>query len=41
MKELEVGLLDRSIVLIVHALKDVPMTLPGGCVTGALFSARV
>ena len=41
MKGLEVGLLDRSIDLIVHSLKDVPITLPEGYVIGALFSARV
>ncbi|PVF93422.1 porphobilinogen deaminase [Serendipita vermifera] len=35
-KELEVGLLDGSIDLIVHSLKDVPTTLPDGCELGAI-----
>ena len=35
-KELEVGLLDGSIDLIVHSLKDVPTTLPEGCAIGAI-----
>ncbi|KAG8907486.1 porphobilinogen deaminase [Tulasnella sp. 403] len=35
-KELEVGLLDGSIDLIVHSLKDVPTSLPDGCELGAI-----
>ena len=35
-KELEVGLLDGSIDLIVHSLKDVPTALPEGCAIGAI-----
>lgn len=35
-KELEVGLLDGSIDLIVHSLKDVPTVLPDGCELGAI-----
>ena len=35
-KELEVGLLNGSIDLIVHSLKDVPTTLPEGCAIGAI-----
>lgn len=35
-KELEVGLLDGSIDLIVHSLKDVPTVLPEGCELGAI-----
>lgn len=35
-KELEVGLLDGDIDLIVHSLKDVPTTLPDGCELGAI-----
>ena len=35
-KELEVGLLDGSIDLIVHSLKDVPTILPDGCALGAI-----
>jgi hydroxymethylbilane synthase len=35
-KELEVGLLDGSIDLIVHCLKDMPTTLPDGCELGAI-----
>jgi hydroxymethylbilane synthase len=35
-KELEIGLLDGSIDLIVHSLKDVPTVLPEGCDLGAI-----
>jgi len=35
-KELEVGLLEGEIDLIVHSLKDVPTTLPDGCELGAI-----
>jgi hydroxymethylbilane synthase len=35
-KELEVGLLDGSIDLVVHSLKDVPTTLPEGCAIAAI-----
>lgn len=35
-KELEVGLLDGDIDLIVHCLKDVPTALPSGCELGAI-----
>ena len=35
-KELEVALLDRSIDLAVHSLKDLPMDLPEGLVVGAI-----
>jgi hydroxymethylbilane synthase len=33
-KDLEVGLLDGSIDLIVHCLKDVPTSFPEGCELG-------
>ncbi|KZO99789.1 porphobilinogen deaminase [Calocera viscosa TUFC12733] len=35
-KELEVALLDGEVDIIVHSLKDVPTTLPEGCVLGAV-----
>lgn len=35
-KELEVGLLEGDIDLIVHSLKDVPTTLPPGCDLAAI-----
>lgn len=35
-KDLEVGLLDGSIDLIVHCLKDMPTSLPEGCKIGAI-----
>lgn len=35
-KELEVGLLDGDIDLIVHSLKDVPTSLPDGCELAAI-----
>ncbi len=35
-KELENALLDRSIDLAVHSLKDLPTVLPEGCVIGAI-----
>ncbi|KAG8964730.1 porphobilinogen deaminase [Tulasnella sp. 419] len=35
-KELEVGLLEKEIDLIVHSLKDVPTALPEGCELGAI-----
>jgi hydroxymethylbilane synthase len=35
-KDLEIGLLDGSIDMIVHSLKDVPTSLPEGCELGAI-----
>jgi hydroxymethylbilane synthase len=35
-KELEVALLDRAIDGIVHSCKDIPTTLPDGCVLSAI-----
>ncbi len=35
-KDLEVGLLDGSIDMIVHSLKDVPTSFPEGCELGAI-----
>ncbi|KAI0271602.1 porphobilinogen deaminase [Gloeopeniophorella convolvens] len=35
-KELEVALLDGSVDMLVHSLKDVPTALPPGCVLGAI-----
>ncbi|KAI0043877.1 porphobilinogen deaminase [Auriscalpium vulgare] len=35
-KELEVALLDGTVDMLVHSLKDVPTTLPPGCVLGAI-----
>lgn len=35
-KELEVALKDRDVDMLVHSYKDVPTTLPEGCVIGAV-----
>ncbi|TFK30670.1 porphobilinogen deaminase [Coprinopsis marcescibilis] len=35
-KELEVALKDREVDMLVHSLKDVPTTLPEGCLLGAI-----
>ena len=35
-KELEVALKDNLVDMLVHSLKDVPTTLPEGCVIGAV-----
>jgi hydroxymethylbilane synthase len=35
-EDLEVALLDGSVDMLVHCLKDVPTTLPEGCVIGAI-----
>ncbi|KAF7306391.1 Porphobilinogen deaminase [Mycena indigotica] len=35
-KDLEVALLDKSVDMLVHSFKDVPTTLPDGCVIGAV-----
>jgi hydroxymethylbilane synthase len=35
-KELEVGMLDRSIDLAVHSLKDLPTNLPEGLILGCV-----
>ncbi|KAJ7051240.1 porphobilinogen deaminase, dipyromethane cofactor binding domain-containing protein [Mycena amicta] len=35
-KDLEVALLDGSVDMLVHSFKDVPTTLPDGCVIGAV-----
>lgn len=35
-KELEVALKEKEVDLLVHCLKDVPTTLPEGCVVGAI-----
>jgi hypothetical protein len=35
-KELEVALKDNDVDMLVHSLKDVPTTLPEGCVIGAV-----
>ncbi|KAG6918691.1 hypothetical protein DXG01_012509 [Tephrocybe rancida] len=35
-KELEVGLREREVDMIIHCLKDVPTALPEGCLIGAV-----
>jgi hydroxymethylbilane synthase len=35
-QDLEVALMDGSVDMLVHSLKDVPTTLPEGCVIGAI-----
>ncbi|KAH6917152.1 porphobilinogen deaminase [Coprinopsis sp. MPI-PUGE-AT-0042] len=35
-KDLEVALKDKRVDMLVHSLKDVPTTLPDGCVLGAI-----
>jgi len=35
-KELEVALKERDVDMLVHSLKDVPTTLPDGCILGAI-----
>ncbi|KAG2014021.1 porphobilinogen deaminase [Coprinopsis cinerea AmutBmut pab1-1] len=35
-KELEVALKDKEVDMLVHSLKDVPTTLPEGCLLGAI-----
>lgn len=35
-RELEIALLEKSVDLVVHSLKDLPTTLPTGCVIGAI-----
>lgn len=35
-KELEVALKDGTVDMLVHSLKDVPTTLPSGCLLGAI-----
>lgn len=35
-KELEVALKERHVDMLVHSLKDVPTTLPDGCILGAI-----
>lgn len=35
-KELEVALKEKHVDMLVHSLKDVPTTLPDGCVLGAI-----
>ena len=35
-KELEVALIDGSVDMLVHSLKDVPTTLPAGCILGGI-----
>ena len=35
-KELEVALKEKDVDLLIHSLKDVPTTLPEGCVLGAI-----
>ena len=35
-KELEVALKEKHVDLLVHSLKDVPTTLPEGCIIGAV-----
>jgi hydroxymethylbilane synthase len=35
-KELEVALKERHVDMLVHSLKDVPTTLPDGCLLGAI-----
>ncbi|CAA7271425.1 unnamed protein product [Cyclocybe aegerita] len=35
-KELEVALKERHVDMLVHSLKDVPTTLPEGCIIGAI-----
>jgi len=35
-KELEVALKDKEVDFLVHSAKDVPTTLPDGCVIGAI-----
>ncbi|KAF8167868.1 porphobilinogen deaminase, dipyromethane cofactor binding domain-containing protein [Crassisporium funariophilum] len=35
-KELEVALKERHVDMLIHSLKDVPTTLPDGCILGAI-----
>lgn len=35
-KDLEVALQERRVDMLVHCLKDVPTTLPDGCIIGAI-----
>ncbi|KDR85231.1 hypothetical protein GALMADRAFT_233962 [Galerina marginata CBS 339.88] len=35
-KELEVALKERDVDMLIHSLKDVPTTLPEGCILGAI-----
>ncbi|KAF9569798.1 porphobilinogen deaminase [Agrocybe pediades] len=35
-KELEVALKEREVDMLIHSLKDVPTTLPDGCILGAI-----
>jgi len=35
-KELEVALLEKEVDMLIHSFKDVPTTLPDGCVIGAI-----
>lgn len=37
-KELELALMDRSVDLVVHSLKDIPTTLPDGMCLGAILT---
>lgn len=35
-KELEVALIEKDVDMLIHSFKDVPTTLPDGCVIGAI-----